>query len=75
MHKTVLGQVADLLVEEGERRSEVNLSQATIASLLGVSRQSVNEALGRLRDQGVVETGYRSIRILDTDKLTSVAAS
>ena len=75
MHKTVLGQVADLLAEEGERRSDVKLSQATIASLLGVSRQSVNEALGRLRDQGAVETGYRSIRILDADKLASVAAS
>lgn len=75
MHKTVLGQVADLLMEEGEARAEVNLSQATIAALLGVSRQSVNEALGRLRDQGAVETGYRSIRIVDTDMLASVAAA
>jgi CRP-like cAMP-binding protein len=74
MHKTVLAQVSDLLAEEGERRSEVNLSQSTIAALLGVSRQSVNEALGRLRDQGVVETGYRSIRILDSDRLIAVAS-
>lgn len=75
MHKTVLAQVADLLVEEGERRSEVNLSQATIAALLGVSRQSVNEALGRLKEQSVVETGYRSILILDSERLAAVAAS
>lgn len=75
MHKTVLAQVADLLAEEGERRSEVRLSQSTIATLLGVSRQSVNEALGRLRDQGVVETGYRSIRILDHPRLETVAAN
>ena len=75
MHKTVLSQVADLLAEEAERRSEVALSQATIAALLGVSRQSVNEALGRLRGQGVVETGYRSIRILDRDRLVEVASS
>lgn len=75
MHKTVLSQVADLLVEEGERRSEVNLSQGSIAALLGVSRQSVNEALGRLRDQGAVETGYRNIRILDRERLARVAAS
>lgn len=75
MHKTVLSQVADLLSEEGETRSEVNLSQGTIAALLGVSRQSVNEALGRLRDQRAVETGYRNIRILDREKLARVAAS
>lgn len=75
MHKTVLSQVADLLVEEAERRREVNLSQSTIAALLGVSRQSVNEALGRLRDQEVVETGYRRIRVLDPAKLETIAAS
>ncbi len=75
MHKTVLAQVADLLVEEAERRQEVQLSQSTIAALLGVSRQSVNEALGRLRDQGAVETGYRTIRILDSNKLVEISAS
>ena len=75
MHKTVLAQVADLLTEEAERRTEVNLSQSTIATLLGVSRQSVNEALGRLRDQGAVETGYRNIRILDVAKLAEIATA
>ena len=75
MHKTVLAQVADLLVEESERRRELSLSQGTIAALLGVSRQSVNEALGRLRERGAVETGYRSIRIIDADILVEVAAS
>lgn len=75
MHKTVLSQVADLLAEEASRRKDVTLSQSTIAALLGVSRQSVNEALGRLRDQGLVETGYRRIRVLDPEKLAAIAAS
>jgi CRP-like cAMP-binding protein len=75
MHKTVLSQVADLLAEEAENRRDVTLSQSTIATLLGVSRQSVNEALRRLRDQDLVETGYRRIRILDRDKLVGIAAS
>ncbi len=74
MQKTVLSQVADLLLEEGERGTEVRLSQATIAALLGVSRQSVNEALGKLREQGIVETGYRSIRIVEEGRLASLAA-
>lgn len=73
MHKTVLAQVADLLLEESQRQPDVNLSQTTIGLLLGVSRQSVNEALGRLREQGVVETGYRSIKVLDPDGLKEVS--
>jgi DNA-binding GntR family transcriptional regulator len=73
MHKTVLAQVADLLVEESERLTEINLSQSTIAKLLGVSRQSVNEALRRLRQQGLIETGYRSIRVLDQDGVPRLA--
>ena len=75
MHKTVLSQVADLLAEEADQRGEVSLSQATIATLLGVSRQSVNEALSRLREQGAVETGYRQIRVVDSDKVAKIAAS
>jgi CRP/FNR family transcriptional regulator len=75
MHKTVLGQVADLLGEEADGRGDVHLSQTTIATLLGVSRQSVNEALSRLRDQGAVETGYRHIRVLDSSKLERISES
>lgn len=73
MHKPVLDQVADLLVEESSRQPDVNLSQSTIAALLGVSRQSVNEALGRLRELGLVETGYRRIAVLDPDRLEEVS--
>lgn len=74
MHKTVLGQVSDLLLEEADSRGEVHFSQSTIATLLGVSRQSVNEALGRLRDQRVVETGYRYIRVIESERLAVVAS-
>jgi CRP-like cAMP-binding protein len=73
MHKTVLAQVADVLHEESKRQPDVNLSQSTLGALLGVSRQSVNEALGRLRNQGVVETGYRTIKVLDSDRLEEIA--
>ena len=73
MHKAVLAQVSDVLVEESQRQPDVNLSQSTLATLLGVSRQSVNEALGRLREQKVVETGYRSIKVVDPDRLKEIA--
>ncbi|HZD23191.1 MAG TPA: Crp/Fnr family transcriptional regulator [Acidimicrobiia bacterium] len=75
MHKTVLSQVADLLVEETKSgKSDVELSQAAIATLLGSSRQTVNEAIGALRDMGAIETRYRVISVIDAEKLCDVAA-
>jgi CRP-like cAMP-binding protein len=75
MHKTVLAQVADLLVEESKKQNgEIQLSQSAIATLLGASRQTVNEAIGTLRETGAVETGYRQIRVLDRETLSRVAA-
>lgn len=75
MHKTVKAQVADLLLEEGDTRDEVHLSQAAMATLLGASRQSVNEALGELRDADAIATGYRVVKILDRDALATAADS
>lgn len=75
MHKTVLAQVADLLAEEATKgTTEIELSQAAIATLLGSSRQTVNEAIGSLREMGAVETGYRMITVIDPDTLGEVAA-
>lgn len=65
LHRTVLEQVAGLLVDEADDRGEIHLSQSAIARLLGTSRQSVNEALAELREAGAVETGYRVIRLVD----------
>lgn len=75
MHKTVLAQVADLLIEESAKGSaSIELSQAAIATLLGSSRQTVNEAIGTLRDMGAIETGYRMIQVVDEEVLGEVAA-
>lgn len=74
MRKSVLAQVADVLAEEATSQTDVTLSQASIAALLGVSRQSVNEALGKLRAMGVVDTGYRKIKVLDAEALRTAAS-
>lgn len=75
MHRTVLGQVAVLLLDEADKSNEVVLSQATIGTLLGASRQSVNEALGVLRERGLVETGYRTVIVKDREGLREVILS
>jgi len=74
MHKTVLAQVADLILEEGGETGIVGLSQAAIAALLAASRQTVNESLARLKELGAVATGYRRIDVLDPDVLDAVAS-
>lgn len=74
MHRTVLEQVAGLLLDEADPRGEVHLSQAAIAGLLGASRQSVNEALGELKARGAVETGYRVIRLVDREAAGAAAS-
>jgi CRP-like cAMP-binding protein len=74
MHKTVLAQVADLLHEESKNTQDVELSQAAIATLLGASRQTVNESLAAMKELGAVETGYRRITVLDRDIVARVAA-
>lgn len=75
MSRTVKEQVAELLLDEADARGEVHLSQSAIATLLGASRQTVNEALSELRREEAVETGYRHIRVKDRSKLGEVANS
>jgi CRP-like cAMP-binding protein len=72
MHRTVREQVAEILLDEADAFGEVQLSQSSLATLLGASRQSVNEALSDLRREGLAETGYRVMRVVDRDGLASV---
>ena len=73
MHRTVREQVAELLLDEADSYGEVHLSQSSLATLLGASRQSVNEALSDLRKRGFAETGYRMVRVKDQTGLATIA--
>jgi CRP-like cAMP-binding protein len=73
MHRTVKEQVAEMLLDESDGYGEVHLSQSSLATLLGASRQSINEALSDLRAAGLVETGYRLVRVLDGGGLAAIA--
>jgi CRP-like cAMP-binding protein len=75
MNRTVLEQVAGLLLDEQDSYGDVLLSQAAIAELLGASRQSVNEALAHLRRDGAIETGYRRITIVSENRLARTSSA
>ena len=73
MRSSVKEQVAEMVLDDSDRYGELHLSQASLAGLLGASRQSVNEALSELRDDGAVETGYRVITLADREALATAA--
>jgi CRP-like cAMP-binding protein len=50
----------------------LKLSQQDLASLIGVTRESVNVALSEFRKQGLVEIEHRSLRVLDLERLQNV---
>lgn len=50
-----------------------HVTRAELASLVGATRTTVHRALATLIEDGLVATGYRTIRILDRDGLTRSA--
>ena len=66
-------QVAQLLLEE-RVDDVVNLTQTTVAALLGVRRPSINRVLKRLVRAGMVQVSYGKVQIVDADALARVTA-
>ncbi|NUS43492.1 MAG: Crp/Fnr family transcriptional regulator [Mycobacteriaceae bacterium] len=65
-------QVAQLLLAEaGDGR--VPLAQHKLAAMVGVRRPSLNKLLKDFEREGLIETGYGSIRINDARRLRGIA--
>jgi CRP/FNR family transcriptional regulator, cyclic AMP receptor protein len=63
-------RLADLAA--GRRRNapagdpvEISVSQAELATMIGVSRQTISALLARLEARGLIEIGFRTIRVLN----------
>jgi biotin operon repressor len=48
---------------------ELPYSQSELASLVGVSRQTVNQLIHALVAKGLVEAGFKQVRVLAPEKL------
>lgn len=53
--------------------TRLKLAQEHLALMLGVSRQSINKALGELEAQGLIERHYGEIELRDTARLAALA--
>lgn len=58
---------------DGRIRLDVPLTQAELATLVGATRQTVNECLGELSRMGLVRRAGRSLELLDRAGLERVA--
>jgi CRP/FNR family transcriptional regulator, cyclic AMP receptor protein len=53
---------------------KVGLTQRDLGALVGVEEDTTRKELGKLKDRGVIRTGYRSITILDRSMLDKIAS-
>lgn len=60
-----------LLLHLDQRRKgeEIACVQEDLAGLLGVTTMTVAKSLRQLRERGLIETGYRKVRVLDPVRL------
>lgn len=59
--------------QHGKAVIDAPLTQAELGSLAAASPPAVQRVLRRLRECGLIETGYRSIAVLDIERLRDVA--
>jgi CRP-like cAMP-binding protein len=73
--RTRLADLVELRLAERFKVGPVvlRLSQEELARIVGVSRQTVNVLLADLRERGVIEVGFRSLRIPDPERLYAEA--
>ena len=69
-----LADIADLWRVDGYEGDHVELavSQDELAAMVGVTRQYVGQFLRALGDEGLIDIGFRSVRILDSKGLRDV---
>ena len=64
-----------LLVTRDRVGDEIQITQDTVAMMLGVRRASVVTVLGRFVDEGLVAHGYARVRVLEDERLRNVSCS
>lgn len=71
-------RIAKILLILNRRRSEgtaLPFTQADLSTVLGISKVTVNQTLKKLEERGILETGYRHIRVRSLQQLRQFAAS
>jgi len=66
-------RLADLIdlrrLEDPTRADVIEVPQAELAALMGMSRQTLSDLLKRFEKDGAIALSYRAIRVLDAQRL------
>lgn len=77
--ETGLTRICDILylyyTDTPITRNEIQISQATLASVAGVSRAQTERSIQQLRQAGAIETGRNKIVVLDIEKVIRFCSS
>lgn len=78
VHVRVARVLRELAAAHGVHRNgmvlvEVELTQPELAALVGTTEPTVHRVLTSMRENKIVETGYRRIHILDEERLAELA--
>jgi CRP/FNR family cyclic AMP-dependent transcriptional regulator len=75
--RTRLASMAMLRKQDRPGLGAISLavSQADLARIAGISRQTLNAILGKLEKAGLIEVGFRRIRVLDATRLAEPAST
>jgi CRP/FNR family transcriptional regulator, cyclic AMP receptor protein len=69
-----LAQALVQLAEDNGGELPPNLTHEALAQLISSTRETVSKTLGQFADEGLVELGYRRLRVVDWPRLRRVAA-
>jgi CRP/FNR family transcriptional regulator, cyclic AMP receptor protein len=69
----VSGRLLSLSTAQTGAGGELTVTQSDLASMCGLSRQSVNKALRRLIDEGALSSRYGKVTVVDPGKLRHLA--
>jgi CRP-like cAMP-binding protein len=72
LQRRLLDLALDYAERPGQTTVRIPLTQAQLADLVGGTRPSVNQALQRLVDQGIVSVSRGRVDVLDTSRLRAV---
>lgn len=60
--------------EDKQHSTSINVSQEALAHMINSSRQTVNRLLGELKTEGIIQSEYGQITVLDRDRLEKLCA-